>query len=229
MPAPFLLAAAAIPALYKGIAGVAQGIKADNLSLRDTTPQAFRESLGLQRQLATADLPGEGQALDRLDAGANNVLAAGARAGTSASSILGLLGKTDEIRRRGLADLGARSDAFHQQQQRGLQGMLQQQAAYQAADRQELDRNKAALKESSERNIYGALDAGSQVAAYGLKDYAGSTGEGGLNSSLIKGIGKKIAAADGPTVDALNVEAARRKQAALYGGMPIYDPYEDLA
>jgi hypothetical protein len=181
---PLLLAAAAVPSIYKGIQGIAQGIQADHLKVRDTTPQAFRESLGLSRQAATAGLPGEGQQLNRLNAGTNNVLAAGARAGTSSSSILGLLGNADQTRARGLNELGARSDAYHQQQQRGLQGMLQQQAAYQTADRQEYDRNKAALKEASERNIFGALEGGSQVAAYGLNGGAAGaqpTAAGGSN------------------------------------------------
>lgn len=62
-----------------------------------------------------------------------NVLAAGTRAGTSASSILGLLSSADETRRKGLADLGVRTDAYHQQQGY-LSGMLKQQAAYQRAD-----------------------------------------------------------------------------------------------
>lgn len=225
MPLPLLLAAAAVPALYKGIKGIAQGIEADNLSLRDTTPPAFREALGLSRQAATAGLPGEGQIIDRLGAGTNDVLSAGVRAGTSASSILGLLSSSDENRRKGLADLGIRADAYHQKQQGYLSEMLKQQAAYQKADQQELDRNRAALTESSQRNIYGAFDGASQVATYGLSKMDADDAAGGLNSSLIRKAGKKVAAAHGPIFsgpdDILTPRGDYKFGVPTYRGLPI--------
>lgn len=221
MPLPLLLAAAAVPAIYKGIAGIAQGIQANNLKRRDTTPPAFTEALNLGRQAAQAGLPGEVAQLNRLDAGQNAVLSAGTRVGTSGSSILGLLSSADENRTRALSDLSTRSDAYHQQQTGHLEGLLKQQAAYQKADSQEFDRSKAALNESSQRNIYGALDGASQVAAYGLGKMDADDATYGLDSSLIRKAGKRVAAAKGPLVSGPDDILTRRGDSYNYG-VPTY-------
>lgn len=220
MALPLLLAAAAVPSLYKGIKGLMQGNQADKLQLRDTTPAAFTEALGVARQSVTSLLPGTGQQINRLDAGQNNVLAAGTRAGTSSNSILGLLSSSDENRVRGLADLSTRSEAFRQQGQHTLAGMLQQQAQYQRADQQELDRNKAAFTEAKDRNIYGALDGASQVVAYGLGKMEPGA-KYGLYSDLIKKTGAKVAAADGQLVSGPDdILSLRRKNRY---GVPTYN------
>lgn len=167
--------------------------------MQDTTTPAEREALELARQRATAQLPGQATTLNRIEAGTNDTLSAATRAGTSSSSVLGLLGLADQNRQRALNDLGTRADAVHQQQERDLGTELQRQAQHQQRDRETFERSKAALNESSERNIYGALDGAAQVGAFALSKYEPKTytGEGQLNSALFKAAGKKVATAPG--------------------------------
>ena len=103
--------------------------------------------------------------------------------------------------------------------------MLKQQAAYQRADQQELDRNQAALTESSQRNSYGALDGASQVATYGLSKMDADDEAGGLNSGLIRKEGKKVTAARGPIFsgpdDLLTPRGDYKVGVLTYRGLPI--------
>lgn len=200
----------AVPAAFKLIKGIAQEREADSLRLRDTTPEAFKEQMALAKQGQAAALPGAAQQEERVDGTQESTLAAGTRAGTSASSILGLLSESDRNRQRALADLDSRQDAFHQQQNGYVSRLLSQQAQYQLADQQTLDRNKAALREAGNRNEYSALDEGTQVAAYGMRkaeaDAKAATGaaetdtiqptKNGLNSPLINRLKSSFKEAD---------------------------------
>jgi hypothetical protein len=218
MPLPLLLAAAALPALYKGIKGFSQGREAELLQQRDTTPPAFREALGLGRQAQTAQLPGLGTQLNRIEAGTNDTLQAATRAGTSGSSVLGLLGVADQNRQRALADIGARTDANQQVQNSHLQGLLREQAGYQLRDRQEFDRNRAALKQAADANKFGALSDLSQVGVYGLGKMAPPVAKG-LENPLIQQAGRNLAAVSGTIVtgpdDVLNRRARHNKYGVL--------------
>jgi hypothetical protein len=186
------------PQIYKGAKGIIQGITGDNLEKKDYTPPAFYEALGLGRQAATAALPGASQQLNRIEAGTNDTLAAASRAGTSGSSILSLLGTADTNRTRALADLATRTDADHQQKTRELGGLLEKKAGYETQNEQRYEAAKAALDESSQRNIYGAVDGASQVFTHFLQQAKNpNAGEGQFNSATVKGAGKKIAVATG--------------------------------
>jgi hypothetical protein len=225
---PLLLAAAAVPSIYKGIKGMIQGNEADKLKLRDTTPLAFRESLAMDRQAEAAGLPGQGTAINQLDAGQEAALSAGLRAGTNSGSILDLLARTDQNRTKGLADLGARNDAYHQQQTHHLQGLLQQQASYQLADQQTLDKNRGALREAADKNIYGALDGLSQVGTYGLSKMdalKGANPQAGLfKSDLLKTAANKLAAdSTAPTTGVDDILSRRRNRNNAYGVPTYYD------
>lgn len=196
---PFTLALTLAPQAFKAVSGFNQARKAEKLGVQDTTTPAEREALALARQRASAQLPGTGQALNRIEAGTNDTLSAAARAGTSSNSILGLLGVADQNRQQALAGLDARSDAYQQQQQRALEGELQRKAAHELRDRETFDRNRGALMEASARNIYGAIDGAAQIGAFAASKYEPKTytGEGQLNSALVKAAGKKVVTAPG--------------------------------
>ena len=178
MPLPLLLAAAAAPSLMKGITGLFQ--LNQDVQRRDTTPEAFKESLALARQQAvTSRLPNEGQEVNRIAQGTAAVSAAALRAGGSSSDVLSSLAAADSRQQQALAGLAARGEAYHQQQQGVLRQQLGQQAAFQRADQQNYERERGALKEGGLRNLFGAVDGLSQVATYGL-------GKGGGNTSAYR-------------------------------------------
>jgi hypothetical protein len=220
MPIPIALAAAAVPTLYKGIKGIIQGFEADDVKLRDTEPAAHKEALALGRQAQAAGLPGAATYRNRIEAGVNDTLSAATRAGTSGSSVLGLLEKADANRNQALNTLGTREDTYHQGQNRHLEQLLKEQAGYQLADQRELDKNRAALDQASNTNIFNAVTEGSQLAAYAL----GKPEEGdGLNSSLLKKAGKKVAAATGTISTGPDDILNRRVRYNEYG-VPDYGP-----
>jgi len=173
MPLPLLLAAAAAPSIYKGLAGLFQ--LNQDVKKRDSTPDAFKESLALARQAANTNrLPGEGQQVDRIAQGTAAVQAGALRAGGSSSDVLASLAAADAQQSRSLSELGVRSEAYHQQQQGQLRQGLAQQAQYQQNDQQNFEREKAALQEGGKRNVFGAIDGLSQVGAYALGKGPGS-------------------------------------------------------
>lgn len=182
MPIPIALAAAAVPTLYKGIKGIIQGFEADDVKLRDTEPAAHKEALALGRQAQAAGLPGAASYLNRIQGGVNDTLSAATRAGTSGSSVLGLLEKADANRNQALNSLGTREDAYHQGQNQNLQRLLNEQAGYQLADQRELDKNRAALDQASDTNKFSAVNEGSQLLTYALKKNDDSSGGGGSAS-----------------------------------------------
>ena len=168
MPFPALLAAlAAAPSIYKGLTGLFQSNK--KVEERPYVPPAFSDSLAQTRQAANSTrLPGEGQQLDRIAQGTAAVNAGAVRAGGSSADVLAALGASDARRQQALGELGARGDAYRQQQQGVLRQQENQLGAYQLAGHQAAEREQAALTESGQRNIFGALDGLSQVATYGL-------------------------------------------------------------
>lgn len=221
MPLPLLLAAAAAPALFKGVKGIIQGFEADDVKKRDTEPAAHKEALALGRQAQAAGLPGAATYLNRIEGGVNDTLSAATRAGTSGSSVLGLLEKADANRNQALNTLGTREDVYHQGQNQQLQRLLNEQGQYQLADQHEYDRNKAALNQASDTNLFGALTDASQVATYGLNKSALPTGEGALGSDLLKTAGSKVGTAPGYDTDALGpIDPATGKR--LRYGVPSY-------
>lgn len=178
MPIPFLLAAAAAaPSIYKGLKGLAQADQ--TVTTRDTTPAAFKESLALTRQAANTNrLPGEGVQENRIAQGTAAVNAGALRAGASSSDVLASLAASDAQQKQALAELGARGEAYHQQQQGVLRQQLGVQAAYQQHDLDNATREQAALRQAGQQNMFGALEGLSQVAAYGLGPGSGAPATG---------------------------------------------------
>lgn len=101
--------------------------------------------------------------------------AAALRAGGSSSDVLAALGASDAQQKLALSDLTTQGEGYRQQQQGALKQGLQQQAAYQQRDQQEYDRERGALTESGQRNIFGAVDGLSQVASYALGKAGGES------------------------------------------------------
>lgn len=180
MPLPLLalaqLGIAAAPSIYKGITGLFQTDA--EVKKRDTTPEAFKESLALTRQAANSNrLPGQGAAENRLALQTAAVNAGALRAGGSSSDVLAALAGADARAQQSLAALTDRSEAYRQQQQGALRQGLAQQAAYQSADEQAYQRERGALKEAGQRNMYGAVDGLSQLGVYALGKYGGGDPE----------------------------------------------------
>ena len=224
---PVTLAMLGLPQLFKLGEALKQERQAEQLQLRDTTPPAQREALALARQTATATMPGTSAQLDRLSAGTNDTLQAATRAGTSGQSILGLLEASDANRTQALNNLQTRQDSYQQSQLRNLQGLFMQQAATQARDQQELDRNRAALREASSRNAYGALDGASQLGVYAQLHQDSTAPTYGLDAGKAKVYGQRIANATGQTVSGPDevLKSRRLRYNALgvpdYGTWPI--------
>ncbi|MDO7854424.1 hypothetical protein [Hymenobacter convexus] len=180
MPLPLIalaqLGMAAAPSIYKGISGLFQSDA--EVKKRDTTPEAFKEGLALTRQAAASNrLPGQSAEENRIAQQTAGVQAAAQRAGGSSSDILAALGASDARQQQALAALGVRGEAYHQQQQGVLRQGLAQQAAYQQRDQDNFDRERGALKEAGQRNIYGAVDGLSQLGVYALGKYGGGDTE----------------------------------------------------
>lgn len=226
---PVTLAMLGLPQLFKLGEALKQERQAEKLQLRDTTPPAQREALALARQAATATMPGAAAQLDRLNAGTNDTLQAAMRAGTSGQSVLGLLEASDANRTQALTNLQTRQDSYQQNQQRNLQSQLMQRAATQARDQQELDRNRAALREASSRNAYGALDGASQIGVYAQLHQDGTDPTYGLDAGKAKAYGQKIANAKGQTVSGPDevLKARRSRYNAL--GVPDYGTWPTTA
>ena len=179
MPLPFLLtlAAAAAPSVYKGIAGLNQRDK--KVEQRDTTPEAFKESLALTRQQAASNrMPGQAEAENRILQGTAAVNAGALRAGGSSSDVLASLAASDAQQKQALSGLTTQATAYQQHQQSALHQMLLKQASYQKADQQAADLERGALKEASERNIFSGVDGLSQVAVYALNRGSGNGSSG---------------------------------------------------
>jgi hypothetical protein len=220
---PLTLAALGLPQLFKLGQALKQEREAERVQLRDTTPPALREALALGRQGAVATAPGTAATLDRIQAGTNDTLQAATRAGTSGQSILGLLEASDANRTQALSTLSSQQQVYQQGQQRNLQGLLGQEAAVQTHDQQELDRNRAALREAARRNLYGALDGASQLGVYAaLHQNSDDNATYGLEAGKAKAYGRKVANAAGPVVSGPDDVLAPRRPRYNSLGVPDY-------
>lgn len=189
MPLPLaaLAAISAAPGILRAIKGFSQLNAAKKVKQQDTTPQAVKEDVAMLRNAAsTARLPGQDAAETQLAASQSNTLAAATRVGTSPSSVLGALVRSDLNRQRGLLDLAGRSAAYQDGQRRNLQGGLLRLAGYQDRDKQTYNKTVGAYKQAGWTNIAGAAsDLATNAVYFGSK--AGQeelNGEGGAGGGM---------------------------------------------
>jgi hypothetical protein len=172
--------------------GLRQAKEARKLRLQDNTPAAFKEELEASRLAANNQrLPGEGQIVDRINAGFTNGVNNAIQAGTGSAGILSAVGRLDQNRNNSILGLGQQAAQYQLGQQNRLSGNLRQQAAYQQQDRDAFNREKAALKEASSRNIFGGISTVAGAGITGLtggfkaqKAYNNQVASGAINPNI---------------------------------------------
>ncbi|TGE29805.1 hypothetical protein [Hymenobacter metallicola] len=168
MPLPLLALAgiSAAPQLLKLGQGILQGQKAKKVKVEDTQPAASKENLALLRGSANAQMPGYGLMEGQLAQNQAAVAGQALRAGGSSSDIMASIGAADARRQQGLANLNVQNQQYQAQGRRALSAGLLQQAAYQKADQDTASRTRAALKQASATNVFGAVDGLANTGAY---------------------------------------------------------------
>lgn len=196
MPLPLaMLALASLPAIQQGISGIGQKVKAGKVKVRDTRPAAHLEELAMRRLAANNQrLPGQGAAEERIAQGEANTYSNALQAGTSGANILAALTQLNRNSAGARNNLSTQAAQFQQNNQDKLAGTLRQDAAYRQNDFQTATREKAALTEASNRNLYSSVSSLASVGMYGLTGgFSGNAGGGmgtpgmrmpGLNSGF---------------------------------------------
>lgn len=180
MPLPLLAlaAATAVPQILKGINGISQLNKAKKVKVQDTTTPFERENMAMLRQDATSQFaPGYGLQRDQLAQGQAGVLSGALRAGGSGSDILSALSRSDAQRQQGMAALNVQNQQFQQQGRRALSAGLMQQAQRRLGDVNNANRERAALTQAGNQNIFSALEGVANTATY----FGSKAGQNALN------------------------------------------------
>lgn len=177
MPIPLIAGAllAGLPALQQIGSGIGQASKARKLRLEDTRPESFKEELAMRRLDANNQrMPGQAAAEERIAQGEANAYSNMVQSGTSSANVLAGLNSLNRNTGAARNNLSTQAAQFQQGSRERLVGTLRQDANYRQQDLQTFNRSKAALKEASNRNIYGGLSTAATVGMYGLT--------GGFNS-----------------------------------------------
>lgn len=178
MPLPLVAAAGAslLPSAFKAISGIFQKNKANKINPVNPGYQINNAVVDNARILGERynnyEMPGYGQALSNIYQSGANAFAQGSQGAGSGGDILDLATKIAYGQNNAINQLGAQNAAGREQ---ALGQSLQANAAagqeYQnrnAYDRdmyQQQLREKAALTQAANQNIYGALDTGAAVAS----------------------------------------------------------------
>ncbi|GGG61365.1 hypothetical protein [Hymenobacter glacieicola] len=130
-----------------------------NLKLQDTTPEPFKEALALSRQNATSQLPGLGAGQNRLAATQAGATSGLLRGSGSTAALLGGLTAGVAQRQAGEQQLGIQGEQFRQRGQDQLRRDLATQADYNTNDLNNYNKERAALKQSSNENLSRGIGA----------------------------------------------------------------------
>lgn len=184
-----LLAAAAIPALFKGISGIVQAnrgkrLMAENIRPTYNRPDEVRQSQSIaENSYYNGVMPGQSQLQNQLAAEQASALGSVTNASTSSGDLLDSINKLNYNRNNQLNNIAGQGAQWKLQQQGALQNQLAQSAQF--SDK-EFDLNKmqpyqdraaaaSALIQSGNQNIYGALDSiGGLAASAAFKGIGGN-------------------------------------------------------
>lgn len=167
MALPFLLSA--LPAAFQIGAGLLQGNQADKVRVQDTRTDSFKEALAFDRQRANSQrFAGQSNAENRINQGAANALNVAMQSGTGASGVLAAATRINQNQNNAFNQLADRAQSVQQQNQDRLRGTLQQDAQWQARDRETAARERAALTQGSAQNLFGGLSTLGTVGAFAL-------------------------------------------------------------
>lgn len=165
------LGLAAAPGAIQFFNGLSQRRAARRVKYQDITPDAFKEELAASRLSANSQrMPGEGAAIDRINAGVANSYNNAVQAGTGSAGILASLGRFDANRNSALVGLADRAGQFRLGQQNRLTQNLRQAANYQQQSRDAFNREKAGLEQAGQTNMFNGV---STVAGAGITGLTG--------------------------------------------------------
>lgn len=165
MPLPFLLSA--LPGLFQVGSGLYQANQASKVRTQDTRTDSFREALALDRQRANSQrFAGQSNAENRINQGAANAINTAMQSGTGASGVLAAATRINQNQNNAFNQLADRAQAVQQGNQDRLRSTLQQDAAWQARDREAAQRERAALTQGAAQNLFGGLSTLGTVGAY---------------------------------------------------------------
>lgn len=158
-----------IPSIYKGIAGMKQARDAKRINPINPNYQMNQQVIDNARILGDRygnyQMPGYGQAVNNINTGEASALAAGTQAASSGGDVLDLITKLNYNKGQNLNSLATQSA---QGKEQALREYLQANAAageeyqamnaYQRAEYDKKIREKAALLQQGNENIYGAIN-----------------------------------------------------------------------
>jgi len=171
MPIPLAIAAGAalIPSIYKGIAGarqVRQGKQMNPINPGYTRNEGIIDNARILGDRANNyQMPGYGQAVNNIDSGFQSALSSGTQAASSGGDVLDLITKLNYNRGQNMNTLAtqnaqgadqAQMQALNANAQAGQE--YQNQNAYERDEYQRKLREKAALIQGGNQNIYGAVN-----------------------------------------------------------------------
>jgi hypothetical protein len=232
----------------KLIASIKQGIQASKVKRQDTTPEAFKEKMALDRQAAaTGRLPGLGVQQGRLGMVQSGALQSARLGAASGSDFLAAAQAADARRQMSEQQLGLQGLQYMEGSRRQLGVDLNQQAGYQQRDLDTYNRTKAALTQSSAENAANAINGLASYGAAGINRgdnlataaASRAIGTPSLGAGLIAPLGINSTAAAGdidlsalpdiPPVPGINnLQKPRRYRPGLsnsYQGLGISRPY----
>lgn len=212
------LALAAAPGLLQIGQGIFQNGASKRVKYQDLTPEAFKEELAASRLSANNQrMPGEGAAVDRINAGVANSYNNAVQAGTGSAGILSTLGRLNANRNSALVGLGQQAAQFRLGQQARLSQNLRQQANYQQQSRDAFNREKSALKQAAATNIFGGV---STIAGAGITAATGGFSKDAAKTATA-GTGTPATTAYNPAdIEAILNYQKYRRGSGMYGTQP---------